>query len=329
VKKILFLIPEGLKEGQPSYERIYSFVEFYKQQNVKTQIYIIQNKFMDNIRLILFIYRNSIKNIFISMPPFRNWFLFFLLGIRIIFDIRDGWSIAIKTGYGGLVKPNKIKASLCKFIEKTAIKRSYITITCTLGLQEYLKKISQKNVLLITNGSSQKDIEIIETLRTLEKKKTDSSTNIAVCVGKFSEYGRDKVKLIFHKINKLEKKTVIKLIGSDINSNSWISEWLLDNGMCNIEIDFLHRMDRRNIFIEVINADFGLSVIRDPSYDYGTKVFDYINCSIPMFNYFEEENYFTVFFKGFFYGDNKILLKKSFIREQIINEYKEFLIVLK
>ncbi len=40
----------------------------------------------------------------------------------------------------------------------------------------------------------------------------------------------------------------------------------------------------------------GIALIRDPDYDFGTNVFDYIALGLPVLNYFSKPNPFTDYF---------------------------------
>jgi len=327
MKKILILKPKS-QEGQPSFERTQAFVDFYKNCGVAVSVLQTPGNIYETFKIIAFIYRIGIKNLFITMPPFRNWILFLLPHINIVLDIRDGWSIAMKSGYGGTAKPSKIKYFIARYVEKIAIKRSCLTITCTLGLQDYLNGLSNEDMLLITNGYGKKNYEIIKNLKNESFPIRDDNIDTAVCAGQFSEYGEDKVKNILHKIssNDLNKKTIIKLIGTNKQRNSWINGWLEENNIKNIEIVILPRMNHTEMYKVILNATYGIAVIRDPDYDFGTKVFDYILCGIPIFDYFDEPNKFTDYFKSFLTSFIKGPLAKSFLRESLINEKRNKLL---
>ena len=324
MKKILILKPKNIKAGQPSYERIHAFENFYKINNIEILTMELPSNIKEKIYLIKYILKNNIKNIFISMPPFRNWFLFLLPGRNIILDIRDGWSIAMKSGYGGTCNPSFIKSFIAKIIEIFAMYRSAIAITCTNGLQKYLTEITNKNILLITNGYNQKSLQIVNKLKsTYFKRDLD---DIAICVGKFSEYGTEKVKIIINKISEKNKNTTIKLVGSDIKSNSWIQEWIIKQHITNIKIELLPRMNKTDMYKEILQATYGLAVIRDPSYDFGTKVFDYILCEIPIFDYFDSDNNFKIFFINQLNSAKIYDFNTSFLREELLNKEKSHLI---
>lgn len=327
MKKIIILIPKNLKEGQPSYERISSFKNFYKNNNNLVIEKEQPSTILEKINLLKFMYKNNIKNIFISMPSFRNWFVFFIPFINVTLDIRDGWSIAIKSGYGGNVKPNKIKAFIATIFEKFAFYRAKLVIACTNGLKEYLDELTSKELLLITNGYSKSDFDIVYRLKKeVVPNKSIEESKIAVCAGQFSEYGDEKVKKILEKLNNENKKIIIKLIGSNYDRNVWIHDWIRKNRLDNLELQILERMNRKNMYKEIISADYGITVIRDPHYEFGTKVFDYILCEVPIFNYFDDENNFTNFFNNFLNTNANKNFNVSYLREDLIAVKKEILL---
>lgn len=320
---ILILYPKNFKAGQPAVQRINSFKRFYEKNNCIVHTKEIPETIKEKLELINFIYQKKIKNIFISMPPFRNWFVFFLPFVNIILDIRDGWSIAMKSGYGGTAKPNKSKAFVTAFVEKFAINRAALTITCTNGLKNYLERLASKQVLLIMNGYSQNDFEVVRKLKKQVKKNNNLSVHTAVCTGQFSEYGQKKIKMILSKINKHNKKTIIKLIGSSRENNEWILKWIKEKNLLNIKLEILPRMNREEMYKNILEADYGIAVIRDPDYDFGTKVFDYILCEIPIFDYFDKPNKFTDYFKSFLTSSSEKTFTNSFLRESLIDEKKD------
>lgn len=73
---------------------------------------------------------------------------------------------------------------------------------------------------------------------------------------------------------------------------SYFSEITAGRGVANI----LPRMDERALFKQMLSADYGLTIIRDPLYELGTKVYDYIALGLPVVNYFDEPNNFTDYF---------------------------------
>ena len=234
---------------------------------------------------------------FISMPPFRNFKYFFNQKNKIILDIRDGWSIAQKTGYGGLCKKKPFKSIITRIIERLMIRHSYLTITCTNGLQKYLRELSGKEILLIPNGVSDEDYDLAQKLKKQKQKDKAKKELVFCCAGQFSEYGIDKVKKLCNTIiNRYSgKKILIQLIGTNQNKNKWLTNYL--NTISNdVHLEILPKMNREELYKTINNADFGMTILRDPAYEFGTKIYDYIALGLPVVNYFEEPNNFTRYF---------------------------------
>ena len=185
--------------------------------------------------------------------------------------------------------------------------------------------MSSKDILLITNGYNENDSKIVESYSHSVKFPNKRNEKVAVCVGKFSEYGVDKVKTILFRLNR--EKVLVKLIGSNFEQNKWIFSFLKKHQLKNISLEILPRLDRKFMYIEILKSDYGLSILRDPNYDFGTKIYDYILCQKPILNYFDKDNNFTIFFKKFLdsyeYSSSS---NKSFLREKLILEHRVSLI---
>ncbi len=271
-----------LEIGKPIHSRIEAFKKYF-----------LKRGFIDNFEL-----NKNINYIFYSMPPFSNFNIFFNSKRNIILDIRDGWSISQASGYGNTTKKKFIKSFITKQLEKFIINRSYLTIACTPGLVKYLENISNKKIIFIPNGISEERINLIKELKeelNSDKKKSGLSF---VCAGKFSEYGKDKVKTVLQTISNRYSNESLKvlLIGSDIQENLWTIDYFreITNGKGLIEI--LPRMEEKQLLKFMINANYGLSIVRNPDYELGTKVYDYIALGLPIVNYFNEPNNFTKYF---------------------------------
>ncbi len=245
-------------------------------------------------------------------------------------DIRDGWSIAMESGYGGLVDRSPFKARIARVIERLAIRRARVVITCTPGLKQYLEYISGCEVLLITNGVSDEDMSVANKL--LKEKKNDRANEdelVFLCAGKFSEYGIDKAEFIISKIVERfpSRFFVVRLVGSDPLINNWVGDYVryVSSGFGRVEM--LGRVDKDGLYRILSEADLAISLIRDPNYEFGTKVFDYIAMSVPVFNYFDSENNFTRFFNRYLdvgFGCDKDIVSIS--RLDAINKYRDKLI---
>lgn len=234
---------------------------------------------------------------FISMPPFRNFKCFLNPKNKIILDIRDGWSIAQNTGYGGNVKKKPFKAMITRAVERFLIRRAFLTITCTNGLQEYLEKVSGRSIHLIPNGVLDDDFEFAQKLKNKIKEKNEDEL-IFCCAGQFSEYGTDKVKKLCKTIiNRYQNKKIkIQLIGSSNERNIWLDEFLKTESSGRAYLEILPRKNREELYEVLAKADYGMTILRDPSYEFGTKIYDYIALGLPVVNYFDEPNNFTNYF---------------------------------
>lgn len=323
-KNILILSPVG-KSGQPVTERTKAYVEIFQANGFRCHEYSTPTSVYKLIKLIIFIYINNYKKVFVTMPPFSNWSLCFLPNIKIILDIRDGWSIAIRSGYGNLIKPKPFKAWVARLIEKIAIRNVALCVTCTPGLQEYLQTIANKKVLFIPNGFNSSDYELVKKIKTEDITLKKDKQVIFVCAGKFSEYGKDKVQMILKQINinYQDRLCLLKVIGADENENEWIFDYIKIQGLANIQCALVPRLARENLFREIIKSDVGIAVIRDPDYEFGTKVYDYIVCSKPIMYYFENENSFTKYFDGLFDRDFRCSSIDRFSRKSAFESAKK------
>lgn len=326
MKKILFLIPNS-NIGSPAFERTNAFCEFYITEGFDVYKKPYPMNFFELFSLIYTILVEKIDFIFVSQPPFKYSIIFWIPFLKKIIDYRDGWSIAIKDGYGGLVKPNKLKYKIAKLIEKFCIKNSILTITCTPGLHKYLSEISdnKKTILLIPNGISKSRYDLI---KSISEKSVKNNSNILkfYCAGKFSEYGKGRAKKIIELIKNRYADNIIEinLIGSDYNSNKWIEELVDDN----FKFNLFDRMTKYELYHKLNDADLFLTVVRDENYELGTKVYEYIAFGKPVFNYFSEFNNFVEYFDGAFDINYQVddFLEKEIVREVLIDRNKKYLL---
>lgn len=296
--KVVFVSPE-LKIGTPVYERVMAYKAYFENARGISSFDFLN---ADRDAVIRYAIRsNKAKTLFvISMPSFRNWALFMIPALKVFLDIRDGWSIAQADGYGGLVKRKKVKAWLSKKIERFAIVRAYLTVTCTLGLKEYLEKISGSNIVLIPNGISSSRLELIQKKNcpNHDRSNFDHSVITFVCAGKFSEYGIENAKMLLNVITRRYSgvNLKVKLIGSCPKRNAWVSNFFgrISNGRGSVDI--LPRASENELFSIMQGSNYGLVLLRDPGYEFGTKVYDYIALGLPIVNYFNEPNNFTRYF---------------------------------
>jgi hypothetical protein len=301
-KKILF-ITSPVHSDSPAQQRItafqYFFLDFmytFEQIPFPVTAYQILN-------LIYKIYKYNFGTIFVSMPPFRCWWILFLPSIIRIFDWRDGWSIAMRTGYGKTFKDSKFKSLFAKFIELFAFFRANIIVTCTPGLYNYHSKglpaFLAKKLILIPNGHN------IKINKDDFKPFKPQIKNIlrVICAGKFSEYGALKAtKVIDTLLTRYSgHKISLTIIGASIHENEWLMSSY--NNLSNFKIQILSRLDYQSTIQMIKNCDLTAVVIRDDTYDFGTKVFDYIACGKPVLDVFDQRSIFRKYFSYCFDTD--------------------------
>jgi len=294
--KHLYIVYPTKDPLSPAYLRVKEFENIFK---LTYHVSVIDIKLVDILKL--FLANKSGRIIFfISMPAFRSWWIYLLPRIDVISDIRDGWSIAMASGYGKTVKPKPFKAIFAKLVERFFIKNSLMAIACTFGLCDYLESVSGRRIVFIPNGMSSCDLDLIGKLKINHSPIKQNNVGVFVCAGQFSEYGSDKVKMLLQRIfsrysDKFEK-IEIKLIGSSVEKNNWVQDYFSElSGGCGY-INLLPKISRGSLYKEMLNSDFGIVIVRDPSYEYGTKIYDYIAMGLPVVNYFDEPNNFTKYF---------------------------------
>ncbi len=329
---LLFLEPKGMRAGQPSYERIMAFQQFYKSHGAHVQSYTTPTHLFALLQLVFFCKKNAIDYLFISMPPFRVWLLFLFFKNKVILDIRDGWSIAMQTGYGGTAKPAPFKAKLARMVERFAIQRAACSITCTPGLQTHLEKVSGKPLLLILNGVSKENFQYIQQTKESITKQDEPNTLNIICAGKFSEYGQDKVKHILQllTIQFPNQHINLNVLGANKAANKWIHNYIQSKKYRQISFKLWDRQPKEKMYPAILSSDIAISLVRNPNYEFGTKVFEYILCQTPILYYFDDHNPFSAYFQGFFYEKDKQIdykdIEERFIRENILEHNKNVLL---
>lgn len=312
---ILFVAPPS-QVGMPVNKRIAVFIKRFEKDGFAINDFNSMG-WLQKIYSIL-----KVDYIFLSMPPFRYWLIVLLFGKKVILDWRDGWSIAMRTGYGGTVQKKRWQALIARGIELISILFAKKIIVCTPGLLDFHTRFLSKEMLqkfiLIFNGHDidfEDDwFEEVNLLNKLELK--------VACVGKFVEYGVDKAKLAIKTLLERYPKAIIKfdLIGADKKENSvFFQRAAFPN---RLEVNFVERMPYCEAIKEIRKKDLTITIIRDSEYDFGTKVFDYIACGKPILDIFPTHSPFREFFSGCFDNDfvPEIALEKakSFKREKII-----------
>lgn len=320
LKKILVLQPSEVI-GSPAYERVSSFILYFEKNGVEIVSISYPHGLLKKIKLLPMMIKGNFSHIFISCPPFRFFPFIFLPNIHTILDIRDGWSIAIKNGYGGVLRKRKFAHLIARGIERLALYRSSTCITCTPGLKNYLEGLTNKKIILIPNGISEKNLKEMRTIKLSYIPTNNKGFKDFVCAGKFSEYGINKAKSVIRTISERYKNHNCRLyvIGADKSKNSWINDYILKEKITNLDYFFIERLSHSDLYAKIADADIAISIVREPSYEFGTKVFEYIALDKPILNYFSEKNQFTEYFDGIF--DINFDSDSSFPTHSISREY--------
>lgn len=302
------------------------------KKNIKC---IHKNSFKENeiflswlIKMMLYIIKHKPNTIYVSCGPFYHLYPLAILskfmGINLLVDFRDPWSLNIKDTYGK--KRNKVINTI-KFIVSTVIEKQVYHIcryfiVCTTGMcEEYTKLFKDgSKIKLITNGHS---LEINNL-----KPKPNNFNNILnfVCIGKFAEYSIDKainslelIKMFSYKSGNDYK---IHLIGSDklINQKA-----IKLSGISNTKVIFYERKTYKEAIELAKNFDIGICIVRNERLEFGTKIFDYIGLGLPVIGEFEKSEHFYGYFKNIIIDDKipKITIedKKKYYRENIFKEF--------
>ena len=296
----------SIEDGVGS-QRSRSLYSFLKKQGfsvfcINKNTWKRQNQVLWGIRVACYIIKNGshYDKIYISCGPFKS-LLFISLGARIadkafVVDFRDPWSLNIATNYGvnnvTLSLKQRIRLCISRTVEKFTYKTCQHFIVCTEGMERDYGRLFQdsKKLRLITNGYDFYP-EVFSNI------SSQTHEIRFVCIGKFAEYNKQKAAQILSAIKQygILKKHRIRLIfiGSDRDQN----EPLVSKA--ELYADWYPLLPYQQALSIAANAHFGLCLVRNEKYEYGTKVFDYIGLGLPIFDYFEEDNNFRSYFRAY------------------------------
>lgn len=323
-RKILFVHPIASSVA-PVTKRVESFQDFFENSGL-TIIKFNRLSFYEKICSLM-----TADLIFMTMPPFRNWLIVAFWGWKTLLDWRDGWSIAMRTGYGNTVTPSKVKAIFARVIELISILLCKNIIVCTKGLEFYhgrfLNVGFRKKLIFIPNGHNLS----VDQARFKEIKLKSKKCIKLICAGKFGEYGKNKAHFALKTC--LERypgsRIDFLLIGADARlNNEVINSFKYAFERLNVKI--CEQISYEEIVSMIRDSDLAVAIIRDTDYDYGTKIFDYIASGIPILDYYDDASPFKEYFKGCFdtdYNESVAYLKAcGFARKLQVKVLTEILL---
>lgn len=261
------------------------------------------------------------KKIYISCGPFLHLFFVsitsFFFRKELIIDFRDPWSINLKSGYNGQVKPNLIKIKIAESIEKLSYKICKKFIVCTKGMYVEYEALFEDNKKLVemTNGYNFDSVAFKMDERNLEIYKI-------VTLGKFAEYDKNKARKALYKVKELATQRPIELVF--IGSNREVNSEILAEFDLLKDTEFHERMAYEKALNLASTCNLAMIILRDENIEYGTKIFDYIGLNLNVIDIFEKESFFRmefeIFFKGFSQGKVSETIKNSYHRESIYSK---------
>ncbi|HDR7514040.1 hypothetical protein [Bacillus mobilis] len=271
--------------------------------------------------------QKNIKTVYITCGPFWHLFIISLVckifNKRLIVDFRDPWSLNIKNGYGSTnYKFKAIKLHVAEFIEKFTYKNCCYFWVCTSGMEKGYGRLfgDSEKILFIPNGF---DINAEAFTNIINKRDSNKNNVNIVCLGKFAEYGYEEArkKLIYLKESFSKEKIKITFIGSDlILHQKLICEVGLNN-----QVEFIEKRPYFEALEIAASHDIGICLVRNEEIEFGTKMYDYIALEIPVYDWFEDNKEFKIYFRSFLTksaGEKVDFSKKNlYSRERIFLSY--------
>lgn len=334
MKKILFLAYFFSTEDGVASSRSRSLAGFLEKKGFNLNIVskdtwnknIDKNTFFWGFKCASYIIKNrkSFDKVYISCGPFIP-----LLPVAIaagmankplVIDFRDPWSLNIATSYGAdntfPSLQQRIRLRISRIIEKFCYKTCEHFVVCTEGMKTEYHKLftNDRKIRLITNGY---DFDPREYDDMPEQREEEIQF---VCMGKFAEGSKKKASFILSEIKRHSEETRYSVRLIFVGANREQNEPLV----CKLGLNaqWYPRLSYDEALTIAANANFGLCMVRNETYEYGTKVFDYIGLGLPIYDYFKEDNNFTRYFKEYLSTEiTRIPFEKrlGFSREQVFN----------
>jgi len=256
----------------------YESIFFHNDQGVGGWV----TKVLWIFRLFIFSLKFKPSTAIISIGPY--WYFVFLsiffkvLGVSVIIDVRDGWSCNVSDkGWLGY-----LRLLLALLMEKIAYFLCDYYVVVTPGLKVYYSSIfkSSGKVKVIMNGHS---------VDSNFKLNSNLGKLTFAVFGKYAEYGRH-AEVTTEKIRQVMelragKEFEIWLIGC-----SNLTVQLFERSGMTSFLKIYSRMPYDQAINFLKNASVGVCAVRDQKTEFGTKIFDYIGCGLPVFDSFDTDS---------------------------------------
>lgn len=251
---------------------------------------------------VFFLFNSVRQNVYISCGPFWHLALVAVAsgikGHNLFVDFRDPWSLNIKKEKNGFKK--YVRLCLSVLVERMVYAICKKFIVCTPGMFIMYASFFQdeSKMSLVLNGH---EIES-NFLKHVIDNRINTETCKVVCVGKFLVYGKSylkKYKDLCEKLDKTYKNYRVYFVGTDKET-----EVLLEKEKNTF---FLPSMIYEEAMKFISDADLSIISIRDEEFDLGTKVYDYIALGIPIYDWFDHNKSFYLFFKDYMCGNLQLM----------------------
>jgi hypothetical protein len=246
------------------------------------------------------------QKVVVSLGPF--WLIPWILISRIlvpyslIVDLRDVWSGHLESLNSDGSFSGRLRVSLSRFLEKNLYRLSCEFWVCTPGMMKFYSDLFGQNekIKLALNGHSV-DPLFADSLRKEKKRSGPLEINLC-CIGKFAEYDVSKAERLIRLLQSFKQNhshisVELHLIGSSTPENSL---FIQQRGLQDW-VKLLPRMDYGSALRFAASCDYGVCIIRNEAYDFGTKVFDYIGIGLPVVDCFDKDSSFREFFEHYIF----------------------------
>jgi hypothetical protein len=256
--------------------------------------------------VVLNIWRFQGKIVFVSCGPFYYLAAATLISVvrkkTLIVDFRDPLSFNFSIPDKDISVRNAKRAIhlfWARARERFAYYFSSTFIVCSTGMYELYSRLfgNTKKLRMIPNGFD--FTPPASTLALWQGKEQDIERFI--CIGKFLEYSETKARSIFEKLlerkMKLGKKVLIIFYNDETTKlKSFVEGLGLPLGF---SAEYRGRIPYEMVIKEAFSFDCGIVVIRNESFDVGTKIYDFIGLGLPVLDVFDHNANFYKSFHNF------------------------------